>query len=103
MQNPTTPGVSVEEITVLPNSVSLIDTAIPVFIGYTEHTPADHTIPLSISSLMEYEKHFGKAKKESIRLKDTEDIGDKVQSFDVKGMYDLYVDYAEDVDEENNG
>lgn len=72
MQNPTTPGVSVEEITKLPHSVSLVDTAIPVFIGYTEFTPEEHTEPLSISSLMEYEKHFGKAKKESIRLKDTE-------------------------------
>ncbi|WP_029297098.1 phage tail sheath family protein [Chryseobacterium hispalense] len=72
MQNPATPGVSVEEITRLPNSVSLIDTAIPVFIGYTELIPADHTEPLNISSLLEYEKYFGKAKKESIRLKDTE-------------------------------
>lgn len=34
---------------------------------------------------------------------DFKPIGDKVQSFDVKGMYDLYVDYAEDVDDENNG
>ncbi|MFN4365083.1 phage tail sheath family protein [Chryseobacterium hispalense] len=72
MQNPATPGVSVEEITRLPNSVSLIDTTIPVFIGYTELIPADHTEPLNISSLLEYEKYFGKAKKESIRLKDTE-------------------------------
>lgn len=75
MQNPTTPGVSVEEITRLPHSVSLIDTAIPVFIGYTEFTPEEHTEPLSISSLMEYEKHFGKAKKENIQLRDTENKG----------------------------
>ena len=75
MQNPTTPGVSVEEITRLPNSVSLIDTAIPVFIGYTEVTPEDHTEPLNISSLLDYERNFGKAKKESIQLKDTEDKG----------------------------
>lgn len=72
MQNPTTPGVSVEEISKLPHSVSLIDTAIPVFIGYTEFTPEEHTEPLSISSLMEYEKYFGKAKKESIQLRDKE-------------------------------
>ena len=75
MQNPTTPGVSVEEITRLPHSVSLIDTAIPVFIGYTEFTPEEHTEPLGISSLMEYEKHFGKAKKESIQLRNTENKG----------------------------
>ncbi|MFN4364452.1 hypothetical protein [Chryseobacterium hispalense] len=34
---------------------------------------------------------------------DFKPIGDKVQSFDIKGLYDLYVDYAEDVDDENNG
>jgi len=75
MPNPTTPGVSVEEITRLPHSVSLIDTAIPVFIGYTELTPANHTEPLDISSLLEYEKSFGKPKKEHIQLKDTQDKG----------------------------
>lgn len=75
MLNPTTPGVSVEEITMLPNSVSLIDTAIPVFIGYTEMMPADHTEPLNISSLLEYEKKFGKAKQEHIQIKDKQDKG----------------------------
>lgn len=34
---------------------------------------------------------------------DFKPIGDKVQSFDVKGMYDLYVDYSDDVTEENSG
>jgi len=34
---------------------------------------------------------------------DFKPIGDKVQSFDIKGLYDLYVDYAEDVNDENNG
>lgn len=34
---------------------------------------------------------------------DFKPIGYKVQSFDIKGLYDLYVDYAEDVDDENNG
>jgi len=34
---------------------------------------------------------------------DFKPIGDKVQSFDVKGMYDLYVDYSDDITEENNG
>lgn len=96
MQNPTTPGVSVEEITRLPNSVSLIDTAIPVFIGYTELIPDHHTEPLNISSLMEYERYFGKAKKESIRLKDTEDKGVELIAPDVRFLmyYSLQMYFA---------
>lgn len=34
---------------------------------------------------------------------DFKPIGDKTQSFNIKGLYDLYVDYAEDVEDENNG
>lgn len=81
MANPTTPGVSIEEITKLPNSVTLVDTAKPVFIGYTERIPEGYNIndnnneKLTISSLLEYEDKFGKAKKESIRLKDVKDKG----------------------------
>lgn len=81
MPNPTTPGVSVEEITKLPYSVALIDTATPAFIGYTELIPEGYNIndnnneKLKISSLLEYEHKFGKAKKESIQLKDTKDKG----------------------------
>lgn len=76
MPNPTTPGVSVEEITKLPYSIALVDTAIPTFIGYTELIPEGYNIndnenkKLKISSLLEYEDKFGYAKKESIQLKD---------------------------------
>ncbi len=72
MPNSTTPGVSVQENTRLPYSVSLAESAVPAFIGYTELQPADYTKPLKINSLLEYEQYFGKAKKESIRLKDNE-------------------------------
>ncbi|MDF2934563.1 MAG: hypothetical protein K0R36_3894 [Chryseobacterium sp.] len=81
MPNPKTPGVSVEEITKLPYSVTLVDTATPVFIGYTELIPEGYNIndnnneKLKISSLLEYEDKFGKAKKESIQLKDIKDKG----------------------------
>ncbi|MFY7813886.1 MAG: hypothetical protein ACOVRK_01725, partial [Chryseobacterium taeanense] len=77
----TTPGVFIEEITKLPNSIALIDTAMPVFIGYTEKIPAGYNIDdndnekLKISSLLEYEDKFGKAKKENILLKDVKDKG----------------------------
>ncbi|WP_312176582.1 phage tail sheath C-terminal domain-containing protein [Chryseobacterium sp.] len=96
MQNPTTPGISVEEITRLPNSVSLIDTAIPVFIGYTEMIPEEHTGPRNISSLLEYEKHFGKAKKESILLRDTEDKGVEIITPDAQFLmyYSLQMYFA---------
>jgi len=81
MLNPTTPGVSVEEITKLPYSVTLVDTAIPVFIGYTEQIPEGYDIndnenkKLKISSLLDYEDKFGKAKKEKLQLKDVEGKG----------------------------
>jgi len=75
MLNPTTPGVSVDEITKLPYSISLIDTAMPAFIGYTELIPDHYDKPFPISSLLEYEKYFGKAKKEDIHLKDVEGRG----------------------------
>lgn len=72
MSNPITLGVSVEEITKLPHSIALVETAIPAFIGYTEFIPTNYDKPLRIKSLLEYEKYFGKAKKESIQLRDTE-------------------------------
>ncbi|WP_378106200.1 phage tail sheath C-terminal domain-containing protein [Chryseobacterium sp. sg2396] len=72
MPNSTTPGVSVQENTRLPYSVSLAELAVPAFIGYTELQPADYTKSLKINSLLEYEQYFGKAKKENIRLKDNE-------------------------------
>lgn len=81
MSNPTTPGVSVEEITKLPYSIALIDTAIPVFIGYTDQIPEGYDIndvnnkKLKISSLLEFEDKFGKAKLESLQLKDTKEKG----------------------------
>lgn len=71
MPNPTTPGVSIQENARLPYSVSLPESAVPAFIGYTELQPSNYTKPLKISSLLEYEQYFGKAKKENIRLKDT--------------------------------
>lgn len=73
MPNPTTPGVSIRENARLPYSVSLSESAVPAFIGYTELQPAGYTKPLKISSLLEYEQYFGKAKKEDIRLKDTKE------------------------------
>lgn len=111
MPNPTTPGVSVEEITKLPYSIALIDTAIPTFIGYTDQIPEGYDINdntnaininnntnknLKISSLLEFEDKFGKAKLESIQLKDTKDKGVTVVAPEVQFLmyYSLQMYFA---------
>jgi len=62
-----TPGVYVEEISLLPPSVAEVETAIPAFIGYTELAKDDDGNDVSvfpflkrITSLLEYEQFFGK-------------------------------------------
>lgn len=64
-----TPGVYVEEISTLPGIISPVDTAVPVFIGYTKLHAAnvDETVldgntathPVKIQSMAEYEALFG--------------------------------------------
>ena len=57
-----TPNVYVEEISTFPPSVAEVSTAIPAFIGYTEKGEELINIPTRISSLLDYETLFGKAK-----------------------------------------
>lgn len=57
-----TPGVYVEEISTLPPSVAEVATAIPAFIGYTEKGAADKAEVAEVSTLLEFELRFGKAK-----------------------------------------
>jgi phage tail sheath protein FI len=65
-----TPGVYSEEIPRFPPSVAPVETAIPAFIGYTQKAedvtpPIDlHLRPKRISSMVEYETHFGLPQKE---------------------------------------
>ena len=59
-----TPGVYVEEISTLAPSVVAVETAVPVFIGYTERAAnaegADlRFVPTRIRSLLEYQQLFG--------------------------------------------
>jgi hypothetical protein len=61
-----TPGVYIKEIPKLPPSIASVETAIPAFIGYTqkaEKKVAGDLIrkPTRITSMLEYEKYFGKA------------------------------------------
>jgi hypothetical protein len=64
-----TPGVYIEEIPKFPPSIAPVETAIPAFIGYTQ-TANDQTAndlrlkPTRVSSMVEYESHFGSAQAE---------------------------------------
>ena len=68
-----TPGVYIEEVSLLPPSVAAVPTAIPVFIGYTGNPlnlnlNYDNDVleqPIKISSFREYEEYFGKPQKEN--------------------------------------
>ena len=64
MENFKTPGVYIQEIRKLPASVVAVETAIPVFIGYTEKAKEKedgdlNLVPHRITSLFEYEQFFG--------------------------------------------
>jgi phage tail sheath protein FI len=65
-----TPGVYVEEISTLPPSVAEVSTAVPAFIGYTKNgSPAsDDPRVARVSTLLEYESIFGKAKPTSFEV-----------------------------------
>lgn len=74
-----TPGVHVVEVTKFPPSVAQVETSVPSFIGYTQQALENgvslHLVPKKITSLLEYETYFGRAKKESIKLQDTIEKG----------------------------
>lgn len=57
-----TPGVYVEEISILPPSVVEVATAIPAFIGVTEKKVDTDPEVAQISTLLEYQERFGSAK-----------------------------------------
>jgi uncharacterized protein len=78
-----TPGVYVDEISIFPPSVAEVETAIPAFIGYTQISPSNlRNKPTKISSLLEYESLFGKAKAETIAVT----LSDQVES---NGIYPI--------------
>jgi hypothetical protein len=60
LNNLRTPGVYLDEVSVLPPSVAPVETAIAAFVGYTEKRPGDlANVPLLITSWLEYVDHFG--------------------------------------------
>lgn len=65
-----TPGVYIEELSLLPPSVAEVSTAIPAFVGYTEkavnkENVSLHLKPVKIFSLMDYESLYGAADPEN--------------------------------------
>ncbi len=90
-----TPGVYVEEIPKLPQSVADVPTAIPGFVGYTEFASSKSdkedkdglkNKAVKINSLMEYERFFGKGPKLSVD-KDGEIIHDFVTYDSIRLFY----------------
>ncbi len=62
MAAPTTPGVYINEVDGFSSSVVAVQTAVPVFIGYTEYAKNGNqnliNVPLAISSLAEFQQYF---------------------------------------------
>lgn len=100
-----TPGVYVEEISKFPPSIAAVETAIPAFIGYTGMAVnGSETIdkPFRITSLLEFEQHFGGAFPEdkafTIQITDATDSSDNLLSRNIVvsfsrsavSLYNLY-------------
>ncbi len=63
---PKSPGVYIDEISVLPPSVAPVATGIPAFFGYTEIGPLN--TPTRITSMLEFEETFGGPNAETFTL-----------------------------------
>lgn len=71
MANYRSPGVYVEEISLLPPSVAEVESAVPAFVGYTEKATllmADDllNVPTPINSLSDFRQYYGGPDKEDI-------------------------------------
>ena len=74
------PGVTVSEAAGMGSSVEMVDTAVPVFIGYSEKAvEPDGTsltgVPKRIASLGDYEEYFGGAYRETLYVDVTQAAG----------------------------
>ena len=71
-----TPGVYIDEVSLLPPSVAGVETGIPAFVGYTEKNLTDAGVslenkPTRITSLLDYVQLFGGAQPENDGIKVT--------------------------------
>jgi hypothetical protein len=94
-----TPGVYVEEISLLPPSVAQVETAIPAFIGHTKFAEKDgqdlKNLPTRITSMLEYQQYFGGPRSYGdgdFELRLDQDLNFKVisGSFTVKKLFNMY-------------
>lgn len=87
-----TPGVYVEEISLIPPSVAEVATAIPAFIGHTERVPSGYSFtnpkPIRITSMFEYEYYFGGPSPIDFGI--TVEITDAERTISIDTMGDLY-------------
>lgn len=89
-----TPGVYVEEISLLPPSVAQVETAIPAFIGYTkiakEYANDDLlNVPKKIGSMLEYVQYYGGAPSVNITEVNLDSLN-QVKSVKLTDNYYLY-------------
>src|SRR5271163_2229632 len=67
-----TPAVYIEEIPTLPPSVATVSTAIPAFLGYTEHYAGNGAPQVAqVSTLLEYTNLFGGPQRVAIKVTGT--------------------------------
>lgn len=94
-----TPGVYVEEISLLPPSVAQVETAIPAFIGYTKIAEKDgqdlKNLPTRITSMLEYSLYFGGGRTYAggdfeLRLDETVNYKVKTDTFKVTRLLNMY-------------
>lgn len=88
-----TPGVYIEEVTKLPASVVGVATAVPAFIGFTQTgfpDPTEPIEPVRITSMLDYEKQFGKGPSPSSINVDISSTTYKLVDFDINPDYYLY-------------
>ena len=97
-----TPGVYIEEISIFPPSVAQVETAIPVFIGYTEQAKDNKdndltNVPTKIKSMVDYKLLYGGAAKELPTFNitgagTTEDphVLDPLSTIDKTPLYKMY-------------
>ncbi|CAL1518623.1 phage tail sheath C-terminal domain-containing protein [Chitinophaga sp. MM2321] len=83
-----TPGVYIEEKNAFPSSITAVETAVPVFIGYTQKAERNGRSlihkPTRISSFAEYLEHFGSEFKPRFTLGDP-DPAKKEETFNING------------------
>jgi uncharacterized protein len=72
LNNLRTPGVYIDEVSLLPPSVAGVQTGIPAFVGYTQRASLKgedyKLVPTRITSMREYELYFGLANTEGPSL-----------------------------------